>query len=51
METVTLECMKEEIKAMLTVCFEGKVFEEEAQICMVLPGGQRFKVSVNEDAA
>ncbi len=51
MEAITLEDMLEEIEDMLSVCFEGRIVRENAQIRMILPGGQRFSVSVDEEAA
>ena len=51
MKDVSLKDMKEEIIAMLAVCFEGEVLESDARICMILPDGQKFSVSVEKDAA
>ncbi len=51
MQQISLKDMREEIKDMLSVCFEGKVLEDGKQIHMVLPDGQRFSVSVDEEAA
>ena len=51
MKGVTVEDMREEIEDMLAVCFEGEVCRKNGQIYMILPDGQRFNVSIEEDAA
>ncbi len=51
MKEITLADMVGEIKDMLSVCFEGKILEQNACICMILPDGQQFSVLVQEEAA
>ena len=48
---VSLDELKEEIKDMLAVCFEGSVINVGRQICLTLPNGQKFSVSVVKEAA
>ena len=48
---ISLEDFKEEVKDMLSVCFEGRVISDDSQIYMILPSGQKFCVSVDEEAA
>ncbi len=48
---ISLEDFKEEIKDMLSVCFECNVLSDGSQIYMIFPSGQTFCVKVGEDAA
>lgn len=51
MEEISLKDMREVIRDMLIVCFEGEISMTDTRICMLLPDGQRFSISVDEDAA
>ena len=44
--TVKIEAeeLAEELKAMLTVCFEGEVFCCGDEVCIQLPNGQKFTI-------
>lgn len=46
---VSLEQMREEVLAMLKVCFEGEAAEEGERICLILPDGKAFSVYVSEN--
>ena len=47
-ESVSLKELKEEIAAMMAVCFEGKI--ESGNDCLILtfPSGQSFRIGVFE---
>ncbi len=51
MNKVGLQDIREEIRDMLSVCFEGEIEKNGEDLCMVLPNGQRFRVFVSEEAA
>ena len=45
---VSLEQMREEVLAMLKVCFEGEAAEEGERIRLILPDGKAFSVYGSE---
>ncbi len=47
-DRVTAEQMREEVSAMLKVCFEGSVEENGEALRLVLPEGQVFDIRVRE---
>ena len=46
---VSLEQMREEVLAMLKVCFVGEAAEEGEKIRLILPDGKAFSVYVSEN--
>lgn len=48
-DKVSLEQMRDEVLAMLHVCFEGEVERSGDQLRVILPDGSAFAVYVCED--
>lgn len=46
--TVKLNELREEIGAMLAVCFEGEVLKDGGRLALKLGNGQQFEIKVEE---
>lgn len=47
-ELISVKEMQEEVAAMLTVCFEGKVTNLGNRLVLTLPNGQCFNIYTEE---
>ncbi len=47
-ECVSLKELREEVAAMLAVCFEGKIVRSQDDLVFTLPNGQSFRVRIEE---
>ena len=45
---IALRELAEEIRAMLEVCFEGKIIRENELLTLFFPNGQRFAFELRE---